>query len=172
MTKNKFKKILVIIILFIVIFFLSKKIFIVNSFDNYDTLIENDKEVKQNENEIVDLLINNDELLYKNPNILVEIVLDNITTLESLNIFIRKYNNLISRSSNSKFKMLFNKYKTLSKDSENVIDDFELIRLFKSKFYNLGVVRTIKLFDRIKYYELDEFTVYVVLELLDIAYYD
>ena len=125
-----------------------------------------------NENEIVDLLINNDELLYKNPNTLVEIVLDNITTLESLNIFIRKYNNLISRSSNSKFKMLFNKYKTLSKDSENVIDDFELIRLFKSKFYNLGVVRTIKLFDRIKYYELDEFTVYVVLELLDIAYYD
>ena len=54
MTKNKFKKILVIIILFIVIFFLSKKIFIVNSFDNYDTLIENDKEVKQNENEIVE----------------------------------------------------------------------------------------------------------------------
>ena len=126
------------------------------------------------EKQLFEILINKyDKLIYKNPNSIVEVILEKISQIEFLNIIFKKYKKLINKCSNSKFKKLFSKYKELSKYNNlriTIIDDYELFDLFKEKFLNLGIVKTIKLFDRIKYYDTDDFTVHIVLELLNYVY--
>jgi len=142
------------------------------------------------ENEMFQKLLSEEERLKKRPSDdLIEFILLKAQKVETLNKFLELYKDKVNECSTEKFKLLFTRYRYLSMMSSHY-DDFEdeedeeigereeilknsdLFKLFKEKFHLLGLEETLSLFDEKASYGSEQFTVEVVLGLLDIAYAD
>lgn len=133
-----------------------------------------------NESQVLDILLNEKERLTKLPaDDLIKFILLKATKIDTLNRFLEIYNNKVNKASISIFKLLFTRYKYLGSysysynvDETKTLSDSKLFDLFKTKFHEMGIEETLSLFDNCVYYKVNEFTVNVVLEFLDIAYSD
>lgn len=109
---------------------------------------------------------------------LIEFILLKSHRVETFNKFFEIYKNKIDDVSISKFELLFTRYKYLinydvyNNPDDKSLTDKDLFNLFKKKFYQMGIERTLSLFDNRTQYESNKFSVEVILELLDIAYSD
>ena len=132
------------------------------------------------ENEVVERLFTERERLLKlSSDDLVEFILLKASKLTTINKFLELFIDKVNECSDSKFKLLFTRYKYLGNycdtyydDAENLLTDSELFKLFKNKFREIGIEETLSLFDNRTHYKSNQFTVNVVLEFLDIAYID
>ncbi len=104
---------------------------------------------------------------------LVQFILLNSNELSTLTKFFSLYSDKINKCSIPRFELLITRYKYL-RDSylqnEIFLSNIELVKLFKDKFHQIGIEETLKLFDDKVVYKVNEFTVDIVLEFLDIAY--
>lgn len=133
-----------------------------------------------NESQVLDILLNEKERLTKlSADDLIEFILLKATKTDTLNRFLEIYNNKVNKASISIFKLLVTRYKYLGSysysydvDETKTLSDSKLFDLFKTKFHEMGIEETLSLFDNCVYYKVNEFTVNVVLEFLDIAYSD
>lgn len=133
-----------------------------------------------NESQVLDILLNEKERLTKLPaDDLIKFILLKATKIDTLNRFLEIYNNKVNKASISIFKLLFTRYKYLGSysysynvDETKTLSDSKLFDLFKTKFHEMGIKETLSLFDNHAHYKVNEFTVNVVLEFLDIAYSD
>lgn len=106
---------------------------------------------------------------------LVEFILLKSHKLSTLNRFFELYSDKVNECSISKFELLFTRYRhlgILNDDKQTyLLTDRELFKLFKDRFHQLGIEGTLTLFNNMTHYkECNNFTVYIILELLDIAY--
>jgi len=134
------------------------------------------------EEEVVKRLLDDRlRLLKQSSDDLIEFILLKANDITTLNRFFELFNEKIQECSICKFKLLITRYKYLGnlrqsyfdyEENPDLISDIKLIKLFKNKFYEIGVFETLSLFDNITQYESNKFTVDVVLEFLDIAYFD
>ena len=133
-----------------------------------------------NESQVLDILLNEKERLTKLPaDDLIKFILLKATKIDTLNRFLEIYNKKVNKASISIFKLLFTRYKYLGSysysynvDETKTLSDSKLFALFKTKFHEMGIEETLSLFDNHAHYKVNEFTVNVVLEFLDIAYSD
>ena len=128
------------------------------------------------ERELVNKLVTEQDKINKlSSDDLIEFILLNAVKTETFNKFFELYPDKIKESSLSLFKLLFTRYKYLNnkKDlEEDKLTDKEIFILFKDKFYLIGLEETLSLFDNKVIYNSNDFTVYIILELLDVAYCD
>lgn len=129
---------------------------------------------------ILKLSSDRNSLIKLSSDTLIELILLKAYKLDTLNKFLELYTEKVNESSNPKFELLFTRYKYL-RDSRkyyaeakenNLLSDIDLFKLFKERFHQMGIERTLILFDEKVHYESDSFTAEVVLDFLDIAYAD
>lgn len=110
---------------------------------------------------------------------LIEFILLKSHKLDTLNRFLELFSNKVNECSIPKFELLFTRYKYLGnyrgyyfdkKQQSKLLTDSDLFKLFKNKFHQIGIEETLSLFDNRTNYKSNNFTVYVILEFLDIAY--
>lgn len=116
-----------------------------------------------------------DRLIKLASNDLVEFILLKSHKLSTLNRFFELYSDKVNECSISKFELLFTRYRhlgILNDDKQTyLLTDRELFKMFKDRFHQLGIEVTLTLFNNMTHYnECNNFTVYIILELLDIAY--
>lgn len=135
------------------------------------------KDSKQEE--LIDLLkANLDNLANYNPDEIIEAVLLNVTSSGILSEFFQIFKDGILACSDSKFEFLLKRYKYLpyiSDDFDNedeIMDNLHLFTFFKEKFHKIGLVKTLKLFNKVKNYGINELSKNIIFEFLDIAYED
>ena len=132
------------------------------------------------ESAVFDKLSSEQERLMKlSADDLIEFILLKSSNHNTLNKFFELFSDKVKESSISKFELLFTRYKYLTKyhlgekDQQfKILSDSDLFVLFKDKFHQLGIVQTLSLFDRKTQYDINKFTVNVILEFMDIAYSD
>lgn len=146
------------------------------------------------EDEALEFLIRNKEtVLELDADDFLEFILLKVSNGSNLEKVNEHFKELIESSSDEKFELFFTRYKYLawynyqdkSCDYDDDDDDYDydyntkkpltdndLFHMFIKKFHKLGVERTLLLFDRKNYYGKNEFTIEVVLNLLDVAYGD
>ena len=136
-----------------------------------------------NEAEFVEALTTKKEKIMKiSADDLIELLLLKATKISTLNTFMKLYNNKVRECSNDRFKLLFTRSRYIKKgylDGEYYYDEDELsnnksiFELYRDKFYDIGIKDTLSLFNYSDYnYNFNEFSVYVILKFLDIAYDD
>jgi len=125
---------------------------------------------------------------------LLDFFLLKIRTPQYLNIFLNKFREKINSLSISKFELLFTRYRYLKNglvkehyikntrkcswgDKEekelNLLTDEDFFEMFKIKFHEIGVVKTLDIFAHYYGdYDVNDFSVKVILEFIDIAYED
>ena len=134
-----------------------------------------------NENEMLEKLVSERERLRKLPaDDLVEFILLKSHELNTLNRFLELFSDKVNECSIPKFELLFTRYKYLSDyrvssfddadQQSELLSDSDLFKLFKNKFYQIGIEETLSLFDNRTHYKSNKFTADVILEFLDIAY--
>ena len=124
---------------------------------------------------IVKLEVDKDKINKLPTDNLIKFILLKAINTETLNTFFKLYPEKIKECSLSMFKLLFTRYKYLNnkKDlEEGILTDKDIFILFKDKFHLIGLEETLSLFDNKVTYNSNDFTVYIILKLLDIAYYD
>lgn len=131
------------------------------------------------EEDIIDLLKSNmKELVNYNPDEIIEMILLKVTSADILSSIFILIKDIIISCSDSKFEFLLKRYQYLPyvsneyEDEEKIMDNYGLFETFKEKFYNLGLAKTLKLFNNIKNYGINEFSEKIIYSFLDIAYED
>lgn len=116
----------------------------------------------------------------------ITFILLKFTKVSSFNTVIDNFKELIENCSEEKFELFFTRYKYLKSNEyeydfddyydlnikKDNVDDLELFNLFKNKFSLLGIERTLSLFDIKRNYEINEFSVEVILTFLEQVYED
>lgn len=132
------------------------------------------------QDELVNTLINQKDRYEKiESNDLIELVLTKVRTFKLLNAFMYKYKEKIEECSDSIFELLIIRYKNLLKGTSKNYDyeekdsfNLNLIKQFKNKFNQLGLEKTLKLFDKKAGYSINEFSINVILFFIENAYED
>lgn len=134
------------------------------------------------ENKVVERLLDDRVRLLKlSSDDLIEFILLKASNLTTLNKFLELFSEKVNECSDSKFKLLFTRYKYLGnrgmslfddEDEAELLSDSELFKLFKNRFHEIGIEETLSLFNNITHYKSNQFTADVVSEFLDIAYSD
>ncbi len=143
-----------------------------------------------NEEEAIALLIKNkDVVVGLDADSFIESILLKVTKASNFEIIIDNFKELIDECSAEKFELFLTRYSYLEnyryksndyyfdddideKQMKEPLTDLDLFYLFKDKFHQIGVERTLLLFDNKEYYKSNEFTIEVILNLLDVAYSD
>lgn len=135
------------------------------------------KDVK--EEDLITLLKDNiDNLKNYAEDDIIEAVLLKVTCSDILEEFFKIFKDGILNCSDAKFEFLLKRYRFLpyakndyyDDDAKKELSDLELFECFKEKFHKLGVNRTLKIFNRVKYYGLNDFTATIISDFIDIAY--
>lgn len=132
------------------------------------------------------ILTEKENLFGINADDFVEFVLLKLTKGSNYEVVIKNFKELVEESSNEKFELFFTRYNYLksykrsnedereyfSKGLDAYLSDLEVFSLFKDKFHELGIERTLSLFNKEENYNVNKFSVEVILEFLDITYQD
>lgn len=140
------------------------------------------------EEAVIFLLNNKDKVSELDADSFIELVLLKLTKASNVEKIIANFNEMIDECSAEKFELFFTRYKYLDMyrynyedyddyleeddDSKKGLTDLELFNLFKNKFHQIGILRTLLLFDNKEYYGINEFSIEIIMNLLDVAYRD
>lgn len=138
------------------------------------------------EEEAMDFLLNNKEkVLEIAADSFMELILLKISKASNIEKIISNFSEIIDECSIERFELFFTRYRYLSNykshenhdeyEEENAkkgLTDLELFELFKNKFHQMGIYRTLLLFDNKEYYKINEFSITIIMNLLDVAYRD
>lgn len=139
------------------------------------------------EKEALEMILNKkDNLFETDADEFVNFVLLKFTKGSNYEVIIKNFKELIEKSSNEKFELFFTRfnylkfYKRSNEDDKDYFrkgldaysTDLEMFKLFKNKFRELGIERTLSLFNKEENYNVNKFSVEVILEFLDITYQD
>lgn len=138
------------------------------------------------EKEAMDFLLNNKEkVLEIDADSYMELILLKITKASNIEKIISNFEEMINECSTEKFELFFTRYRYLDRykryddyddfldnQNRNGLTDLELFELFKNKFHQMGVYRTLLLFDNKEYYKINDFSITIIMNLLDVAYRD
>lgn len=140
------------------------------------------------ENAMSFIFDNKEKIIGLDADSFMEVILLKFTKASDIEKIIINFNELIDGCSSEKFELFFTRYRYLDlyrykfsdcydglseeDDKKKGFTNLELFDLFKNKFHQIGILRTLQLFDDKNYYGVNEFSIEIIMNLLDIAYRD